>query len=800
MHEKRPLLGVEWQNMGRYRSARLRKKCKHSWGTLESVKEAFKGFNSNTHEYEELGMIKQEKESLIHVESSKETSCLTANVHNTKSSDHCNYMVESDPKARRSLLGVRKQKTGRYGAVITDPIRHRKVWLGTFDTAQEASKAYLVKQCEFARLAKVNGKRPLSKVQRLKSGRCRSLLRDPIKKKDVFLGNFDTAEDASKVDFSKKGKVEKLVMIKEGSISITCEESELESSSVATSAVTGNLSLNQTDGISNERSTSFIKSPLLVVEWQNMGRYYSVSKDPFNKKKILDTLESVEEPAKGFCSNMQEMEKLVKVKQCKGPVIHEKSSRETTCSMDNVQGAKLSDGCDTPRDNPNARRSLIGVRRQKTGRYGAVITDPIRHKKVWIGTFDTVEEASQAYFSKKCEFEKLNQGKQGNEPKSCEQLQPESSDECNSVTSNPKAKRSLLGVRRQKNGRYGVVITDPTRHKKVWLGTFDTVEEASKVYFSKKSEFEKLNQGKQGNEPKNCEQFEPESSSGALSPMANDQSLNTAGVSRNGGSNSPKTTHFIGVRKRNSGNYSSEIRNPISKKRIWLGTYSTAEEASQAYQSKKLEFQKLLKAKQQCNKQISSAREKQDGKRKLVNVKLGHETVNHEEFQSESAGGASSSGIDVPISNSSNEGSDQGIDFHKISHSMGVQKRKSGKYTSEITNPISMAKMSLGTVSPTEEAFHADQSKKFDFQSSKNVELQSNPTDSSAGEKQAGQEDEDLWMGQWVQLPGDRAVKFSLQLGLPIIDNYGSLLGYNRHLQKARGRRSMGAAMTATPS
>nr|XP_016476467.1 PREDICTED: uncharacterized protein LOC107798048 isoform X1 [Nicotiana tabacum]XP_016476468.1 PREDICTED: uncharacterized protein LOC107798048 isoform X1 [Nicotiana tabacum]XP_016476469.1 PREDICTED: uncharacterized protein LOC107798048 isoform X1 [Nicotiana tabacum]XP_016476471.1 PREDICTED: uncharacterized protein LOC107798048 isoform X1 [Nicotiana tabacum] len=716
MHEKRPLLGVEWQNMGRYRSARLRKKCKHSWGTLEFVKEAFKGFNSNTHEYEELGMIKQGKESLIHVESSKETSCLMANVHSTKSSDHCD-MVASDRKARRSLLGVRKQKNGRYGAVITDPIRHKKVWLATFDTAQEASKAYLVKQCEFARLAEVNGKRHLSKVQRLKSGRCRTLLRDPIKKKDVFLGNFDTAEDASKVDFSKKGKVEKLVMIKEGSISITCEESELESSAVATPAVTGNQSLNQTDGISNERSTSFVKRPLLGVEWQNMGRY--------NKKKRLDALESVEEPAKGFCSNMQETEKLVKVKQGKGPVIHEKSSRETTCSMDNVQGAKLSDGCDTPGDNPDARRSIIGVRRQKNGRYGAVITDPIRHKKVWIGTFDTVEEASQAYFSKKCEFEKLIQSKQGNKPKSYEQLQPESSDECNTVTSNPKAKRSLLGVRRQKNGRYGV---------------------------------------------------EPESFRGALSPLANDQSLNTVGLSRSGRSNSPETSHFIGVRKRNSGNYASEIRNPISKKRIWLGTYGTAEEASQAYQSKKLEFQKLLKVKQQCNKQISRAREIQDGKRKLVNVKLGHETVNHEEFQFESAGGASSLEIDVPISNLSDGGSDQGIDFHEISHSMGVQKRKSGKYTYEITNRISMTKMSLGSVSPTEEAFHVEQSKKFEFQSSKNVELQSNPTDSSAGEKQAGQEDEDLWMGRWVQLPGDRAVKFSLQLGLPIIDNYGSLL------------------------
>ncbi|KAM3396685.1 hypothetical protein P3S68_000197 [Capsicum galapagoense] len=53
----------------------------------------------------------------------------------------------------------------------------------------------------------------------------------------------------------------------------------------------------------------------------------------------------------------------------------------------------------------NAKISLIGIRRQKSGRYSAVITDLIRHKNVWLGTFDTIEEASQAYFAKKSEFD-----------------------------------------------------------------------------------------------------------------------------------------------------------------------------------------------------------------------------------------------------------------------------------------------------------------------------------------------------------------------------------------------------------
>ncbi|KVI05312.1 AP2/ERF domain-containing protein [Cynara cardunculus var. scolymus] len=145
----------------------------------------------------------------------------------------------------------------------------------------------------------------------------------------------------------------------------------------------------------------------------------------------------------------------------------------------------------------------------------------------------------------------------------------------------PERKR-FRGVRLRKWGKWCSEIRDPFSKKRIWLGTYETAEEALNVYNAKKEEFRFRERQSGQNQPKTRTESKKQSSIRVSKGVNN--SLNGEEIVKLG--EDPTRKLRKGVRRTKSGRWN---RDPFKKSQVWVGTFDTEEEASNGFESKKLE-------------------------------------------------------------------------------------------------------------------------------------------------------------------------------------------------------------------
>jgi hypothetical protein len=305
---------------------------------------------------------------------------------------------KSRPHAGTQFLGVRPRPSGLYGAQIWDPLRRINVWLGSFRTAQDAAKAY---DAAAAELQAADG--PVKKTAATELQAVERVL-----KKMTPAAELQAVERAVKKE---------------------------------TAARPGGA------------WTEFHG-----VRRQPSGNYKATIWHPSRRAQAcLGTFVTAENAAGAY--------------DAAAVKLHGEAAR-TNFGVDDGVDVKA---VRVPR-RARGRSGFRGVRQQQGGKYCARIRDPVRRARLHLGMFVKAEDAARAYDAEAVRL-------RGNRAiTNFKQPPPMGLSDFPELpaAARPDAWTEFRGVYRTVNGKYAAQV----RHSKTrsWLGTFDAAEDAARAY------------------------------------------------------------------------------------------------------------------------------------------------------------------------------------------------------------------------------------------------------------------------------------------------------------------------------